>query len=97
MRTLASAICILALLSSAQAEPAAMNSAGHALSSPATDFSAAKKRKRPPQVQTAPRYSHGPGTIACTRGGCVTVPPGCHAIMERTVDDSPSGFQIIIC
>jgi hypothetical protein len=98
MRTLPLTATILALLY-APASAAGSGNAQPGLSSigPATDFSAAKRRKRAPVVEAVSRYRHGPGTIACTHAGCQTVPPGCHAIRERTVDDSPSGFQIIVC
>ena len=35
--------------------------------------------------------------IACTRTGCRDVPPGCSVEIERTLDGSPSGFEMIIC
>ena len=63
----------------------------------ATDFSSAPGHKRRAPAEAVPRYRHGPGTIACTRAGCNPVPPGCHAVRERSVDGSPSGFQIIVC
>lgn len=112
MRTLSLTVTILALLYAAASE-AGQAGSGNAqpgvkqekidFSTPlssigsATDFSAAQRRKRAPVVEAVPRYRHGPGTIACTHAGCQTVPHGCHAIRERTIDDSPSGFQIIVC
>ena len=75
------------------ADPGTSARSGHA----ATDFSSARRRKRTAPAYAVPRYRHGPGTIACTRAGCNPVPPGCHAVQERTWDGSPSGFQVIVC
>ena len=93
------AIVALALIAAASAPgtAAADGSTGIRSSSAATDFSSARRHKRSAVPYALPRYRHGPGTIACTRAGCSPVPPGCHAVRERTVDDSPSGFQIIVC
>jgi hypothetical protein len=62
-----------------------------------TDFSSARRHKRRAPAEAVPHYRHGSGTIACTRAGCNPVPPGCHAVRDRLVDGSPSGFQIIVC
>ena len=98
MRVLATMVGSVALICVAQAAPVRSHHPEFAAASGlATDFSAAKRRRREPRIEAAPRYRHGPGTIACTRAGCNPVPPGCHAVRERTVDDSPSGFQIIVC
>jgi len=98
MRILAPALIALACIAAAAAiPPGAAIADGLAKAQAATDFSAAKRRRPLRSVEQVPRYRHGPGTIACTRGGCSPVPPGCHAVRERTIDDSPSGFQIIVC
>jgi hypothetical protein len=39
----------------------------------------------------------GQRQIACTVSGCLPVPPGCGQIPGRTIDGSPSGFDLIIC
>jgi hypothetical protein len=59
----------------------------------ATEWSAAKRRK----PHRAARVTAPSTQIACTRAGCGPIPPGCGAVKERTVDDSPSGFEIIVC
>jgi hypothetical protein len=76
---------------------AADTSAGARPDNTATDLSSARRHKPRAPVEAVPHYRHGPGTIACTRAGCNRVPPGCHAVRERSVDGSPSGFQIIDC
>jgi hypothetical protein len=82
------------------ATPGAMSadtSAGARPDNAAPDFSSARRHKPRAPAEAVPNYRHGPGTIACTRAGCNRVPPGCHAVRERSVDGSPSGFQIIVC
>jgi hypothetical protein len=39
----------------------------------------------------------GPGQIACTRAGCIPVPPGCYGKMTYTWDGYPTGFEAIVC
>lgn len=76
------AVIAMALLIAA---PAAADGAA-----PATEWSSAQKRK-------AQRPAAPPRRIACTRTGCRDVPPGCSVEIERTLDGSPSGFEMIIC
>jgi hypothetical protein len=97
MRVLALVISSLALIYAAPAVPARGAEPGLSAASPATDFSSAKRRKRSHRVEPVLRYRHGPGTIACTRAGCQAIAPGCHAIRQRGFDDTPTGFQIIVC
>ncbi len=96
MRTTILNLIALAMLVATPAVPGQAAEPGIWGAPAATDFSAAKRRHRP-SVRASSPYRHGPGTIACTHAGCVPVPPGCHAIRERTIDGSPSGFQIIVC
>jgi hypothetical protein len=96
MRLISSVFATALLLTVAMPAAPGPGHAGGLMAPAATDFSSAKKKPRHGRAMR-PRYPHGPGTIACTRAGCSTVPLGCHAINERTVDDSPSGFQIIVC
>jgi hypothetical protein len=93
------AIAASALIAAASAPGTAVaqGNTGVRSDSNATDFSSARRHKRSAAPYALPRYRHGPGTIACTRAGCNPVPPSCHAVRERTVDGSPSGFQIVIC
>jgi hypothetical protein len=58
-----------------------------------TDWSAARRSKRPPR-SVAQGY---PGRIACPRGGCRPVPAGCGVTSERDLDGNPTGFEIIVC
>lgn len=96
MMTLALSAAFAAAIATSAAPQQAHAESGLAMPS-ATDFSSARKSKAKRANVATPRYRHGPGTIACTRAGCSTVPPGCHAVRERTVDGSPSGFEIIVC
>jgi hypothetical protein len=35
--------------------------------------------------------------IACTKGGCIPVPPGCHAAMGRSPNGTPTSFDVAVC
>jgi hypothetical protein len=35
--------------------------------------------------------------IACTVGGCMPVPRGCHPEMGYTPDGTPTGFDVTVC
>jgi hypothetical protein len=37
-----------------------------------------------------------PGDIVCTKTGCRTLPPNCHAVNEETWE-GPTGYAIIVC
>jgi len=57
-------------------------------------WSSAKRKKR---AKRTAQPAQPQAIIACTRGGCRPVPPGCQAVTERMWDGSPSGFQAIVC
>lgn len=42
------------------------------------------------------REQYRPGDIVCTKTGCRTLPPNCHAVNEETWE-GPTGYQIIVC
>lgn len=35
--------------------------------------------------------------IACTKTGCIPVPPGCHAAMGRSPNGTPTSFDVAVC
>jgi hypothetical protein len=35
--------------------------------------------------------------IACTKGGCIPVPPGCHAAIGRTPNGTATSFDVAVC
>jgi hypothetical protein len=35
--------------------------------------------------------------IACTKGGCIPVPPGCHAAMGHSPNGTPTSFDVAVC
>jgi hypothetical protein len=35
--------------------------------------------------------------IACTKTGCIPVPPGCHAQIGRTPNGTPTSFDVAVC
>lgn len=35
--------------------------------------------------------------IACTKGGCIQVPPGCHAAMGHSPNGTPTSFDVAVC
>jgi hypothetical protein len=59
----------------------------------ATDLSSAKRKKRPRVVR--PRGGTSP--IACLRGGCQHIPPGCEVVTEFDMEGLPTGFDTYIC
>jgi hypothetical protein len=54
----------------------------------------AANAREPRQRDTGER---GQRQIACTVSGCVPVPRGCGQVPGRTIDGSPSGFDLILC
>ena len=109
MRILAVAIAGLALwaVSPIQAAPnEARGTETVAASAAATDFSAAKKRKkkqvganRDDEFLAVRSQTHQAerAQIACPRGGCRPVPKGCLREPERTFNGDPTGFDSIVC
>jgi hypothetical protein len=49
------------------------------------------------QREPRQRDTGGQGQIAYTVSGCVTIPGGCRRVPGRSPDDSPSGFDRIVC
>ncbi len=47
--------------------------------------------------QPAPHGYAGQPEIACTKGGCIPVPPGCHAAMGRSPNGTPTSFDVAVC
>ena len=35
--------------------------------------------------------------IACTKLGCITLPPDCYPIPGRTFGGSPTGYDVAVC
>jgi hypothetical protein len=108
MRVLAIAIAGLTLLSvsSIQAVPKnARNVEASTASVSATDFSAAKRRKRQARPNADDEFlatrsmtnQAERAQIACPRGGCQPVPRGCLREPERTLGGEPTGFDRIVC
>ena len=53
---------------------------------------AAGARKKPHHPPPEPS-----GPIACSRGYCRPVPPGCHPEPGFLPDGMPSGYDIVVC
>lgn len=52
----------------------------------------------PAAASAAQRPQRATGTqIACTKMGCVSVPPGCGQVRGMTRRGNPSGYDIIVC
>lgn len=47
--------------------------------------------------QPAVRPEAAQPEIACTKGGCIPVPPGCHAAMGRSPNGTPTSFDVAVC
>ncbi len=45
----------------------------------------------------AARAYAAPPEIACTKSGCIPVPPGCHAAMGRSPNGTPTSFDVAVC
>ena len=52
---------------------------------------ASAARRKPEQVAPPP------GPVACTRGYCRPVPPGCHTVPEMLPEGMPSGYDNFVC
>ena len=66
-----------------------------ALALPAAAQAASQHRHRHHHVSHATRPVQR--EIACTVVGCAPVPPGCHRAEGKTLDGSPTGFDIADC
>ncbi len=55
---------------------------------------AAPKHKRHYQPRQTQTYQP---QIACTDVGCLPVPRGCYPTGGRTLDGTPSGFDVMVC
>jgi hypothetical protein len=77
----------IALSAAAFTAPAAAQVVGHPLNPPT-----AKQHRK------ALRHRHEPPRqIACTITGCHPIPARCHPEMGYTIDDVPTGFDIVVC
>jgi hypothetical protein len=109
MRAIVVVIAGLTLLnvSSAQAAtPETRDSATITAFAPqATDFSAAKRRKKHARPSPQSNFEAIRGqafgaeraAVACTRSGCQGVPRGCLREPERSFNGEPTGFDSIVC
>jgi hypothetical protein len=110
MRVLAIAIAGLMLCSSLPSRAASVQARGHEAfaQSGATDFSAAKKRKKQVRKVRSNRDDEflairsqtnqaERAQIACPRSGCQPVPRGCLREPERSFSGDPTGFDRIVC
>jgi hypothetical protein len=72
----------------------ALPSAGHAAKPDGQNLimSAANKHRTVPHRRNTQERQ-----IACTRGGCVTVPPGCHPVVAFDFFGNPTGYDAIFC
>ena len=89
---LTAALCIAGTsIAPAQAAP---RSVDEEASAQVTNLSAAKRKKA-----VRSRRPSGPavGPIACTRSGCQHIPAGCHIEPERSLDGTPTGFDMAVC
>lgn len=107
MRAFAIALASLtiACMSPVQGAPEQVRGIFSASESAATDFSAARRRKKPISRSRATNFQETRSTthqaeqaqIACPRGGCRPVPRGCVREPERSFDGTPTGFDAIVC
>ncbi len=86
----------LAIASGGTKSHAAPGTYGVLSPSSVSDISAAERKAK---RKKGPRRAHGPalGPIACMRGGCQHIPAGCHIEPERTMDGTPTGFDVAVC
>lgn len=45
----------------------------------------------------APRHPPQSQHVACTRGGCHPIPPGCHPEIGYDPWGNPTGYDIVVC
>ena len=113
MRVLAIAVAGLTLLSvshtHAAPDQAGSNGTSAVSAAATTDFSAAKRQKKPAKKQArvnrddqflatrSQTHQAERAQIACPRSGCQPVPRGCLREPERTLSGEPTGFDRIAC
>ncbi len=70
--------------------------AAFALAGPVAAFAQSTMPAKRKPVHAAPVRPKAPAPLVCLRGGCVPLPPHCHAEREMTWA-GPTGYEIIVC
>ena len=96
---LLSAAALPAMAQDAATPPAAAPDASAAPAAPDAGAPAPAKHHRHHGYvsQPAAHAQAAQPEIACTKGGCIPVPPGCHAAMGRSPNGTPTSFDVAVC